>query len=196
MASRPNRSVLMALLCAIATLMGCSSMSPTDFAGTTPTLRLEEYFQGQTRAYGLFHDRFGTLRRQFTVDITGTLDEGGVLTLDERFSYSDGEREQRIWTITPTGPDSYEGRAGDVVGTARGVLAGSALNWQYDLDLKVGDGSWRVHFDDWMFLMQDGILMNRAQVSKWGFDIGTVTIVFRRLEETQAAISRHASAAE
>ncbi|HYN39434.1 MAG TPA: DUF3833 domain-containing protein [Rhodospirillales bacterium] len=168
-----------AALSIIALVTGCGSMQPQNFADNQPRLVIEEYFAGETRAWGIFEDRFGDLRRQFVVDITGTWD-GRELVLDEDFRYSDGETEERIWRITKLDDHRYEGRAADVVGTATGVSYGNALNWRYDLDLKVGDGTWRVHFDDWMFLQPDGVLINRARVRKWGFEIGEVTIVFSK----------------
>ena len=124
-----------------------------------------------------FEDRFGTVRRQFTVEIDGKRD-GDAFVLDERFVYSDGERDQRVWRIRKTGPHSYEGRAADIAGTAKGVSFGNALNWHYEMDLKIGDGTWRVRFDDWMFLQPSGVLINRARVSKFGFELGTVTLAF------------------
>lgn len=156
-------------------------MQTQDFMNAQPRLVLEDYFQGKTRAWGIFEDRFGDLRRQFVVDITGTWD-GRELMLDERFRYSDGQLDQRIWRITKLDEHRYEGRAADVVGTATGSAYGNAANWRYNLDLKVGDGTWRVAFDDWMFLQPDGVLINRARVRKWGFEIGEVTIVFSRPE--------------
>ncbi|MED5358073.1 MAG: DUF3833 family protein, partial [Pseudomonadota bacterium] len=80
-------SVIFALL----VLSGCTNMKPTDFYGTTPQLRIEEYFAGHTRAWGIFEDRFGNLRRQFVVNIDGKWD-GETLVLDEHFLYSDGEK--------------------------------------------------------------------------------------------------------
>jgi hypothetical protein len=160
-------------------------MKPTDFKESTPALVIEDYFAGETRAWGLFEDRFGTLRRQFTVDITGTWD-GDQLVLDERFRYSDGETDRRVWTITKTGPHTYEGRADDVVGAASGEAYGNALNWRYDMDLKVGDGNMRVHFNDWMFLQPSGVLLNRARVSKFGFEVGEVTLAFMKPETAEA----------
>jgi len=152
-------------------------MKIDDFADRTPSLAVEDYFAGRTLGYGLFEDRFGTVRRQFTVEIDGEV-TGDTLVLDERFHYADGERDRRVWTIVRTAPGFYEGRAGDVIGMAHGHARGNALNWTYDMNLKVGNGTWRVAFDDWMFLQPDGVLMNRARISKWGFDIGTVTLVF------------------
>ena len=170
-----------AILMALIVLIGCTSMKPTDFKDAEPKLVIEEYFAGNTHAWGIFEDRFGKLRRQFTVDIAGTWN-GRELVLDERFQYGDGERDRRVWRITKTGDHRYEGRAGDVVGTATGMAYGNALNWRYDMDLRVGDGTWRVHFNDWMFLQPNRVLINRARVSKFGIEIGEVTLFFMKGE--------------
>ena len=173
------RKAIGVLLLAAFTITGCSNMKPQDFADTAPRFVIEDYFSGQTKAWGLFEDRFGNVRRQFTVDINGEWD-GRELILEEDFVYMDGERDQRTWRIVKTDANSYQGRAADVVGTASGHAAGNALNWRYELDLKVGDGTWRVKFDDWMFLQPGGVVINRARVSKWGIDIGEVTLFFRK----------------
>ncbi len=131
-------------------LPGCSGMTPRDFAQSGPKLVIEEYFAGQTKAWGIFEDRFGTLRRQFTVLIDGKWD-GKTLTLDERFDYKDGEKDRRVWRITKKDKNTYEGKAADVLGVATGKASGNALNWTYEMDLKVGDGTLRVAFNDWMF---------------------------------------------
>lgn len=179
---------LAAAILSIVLLNGCQGMVPSDFAGTEPRLLIEEYFQGKTRAWGLFEDRFGTLRRQFTVDIDGTWD-GEVLVLDEHFEYSDGEKDRRVWRIRKTGDHTYEGSADDIIGTASGEAQGNAFNWRYRMDLTVGDGSWRVTFDDWMFLQPDGVLLNRARVSKFGIEVGTVTLAFSKRDDEDGAFA-------
>ena len=160
-------------------LTGCGGMDIKKFEAATPQLVLEEYFAGKTRAWGIFEDRFGKLRRQFTVDIDGRWD-GRTLVLDERFVYRDGERDRRVWTIEKVGPNRYQGRADDVIGVATGEAKGNALSWRYNMDLKVGDSTLRVHFDDWMFLQPDNVLINRARVSKWGVELGRVTLFFSK----------------
>ncbi|HIJ62635.1 MAG TPA: DUF3833 domain-containing protein [Rhodospirillaceae bacterium] len=160
-------------------LAGCSPMKPEDFATAQPKLVLEEYFAGHTQAWGLFEDRFGKVRRQFTVDITGDWN-GERLRLDEHFVYNDGETDQRIWTIRKRADGRYEGEAGDVIGTASGISAGNALYWAYAMDLKIGDGKLRVTFDDWMFLQPGGAIINRSRISKWGVDLGVVTLFFMK----------------
>lgn len=167
-------------------LAGCSSMKPENFAAAQPKLVLEEYFAGHTQAWGLFEDRFGNVRRQFTVDITGDWN-GQRLLLDEHFAYNDGETDRRTWIITKRGDGLYEGQAGDIIGTAAGASAGNALNWAYVMDLKMGDGKLRVTFDDWMFLQPGGAIINRSRVSKWGVDLGTVTLFFMKAAEKSAS---------
>lgn len=173
------------MLVAATALMGCSSMKPEDFAGREPELRIEDYFDGQTKAWGIFEDRFGKLRRQFEVEIDGTWD-GETLTLVEDFVYADGETEQRIWRINKSGDHGYVGYADGVIGEAVGEAYGNALNWRYNFDLKVGDRTWNVVFDDWLFLQSDGVLINRATVTKFGILLGEVTLFFRKLDSNQA----------
>ena len=166
------------LLIVLAMLLGgCSVMQPKDFEGTQPRLELFDYFAGNTRAWGIFQDRSGNLQRQFTVDIRGEV-EGDELTLTEDFVYADGETQQRIWRIRRIDEHRYEGRADDVVGTATGLAYGNALNWTYTLRLPYRGNEINVKFDDWMFLQTDGVLVNRAKVSKFGLKVGEVTLFF------------------
>ena len=168
-------------------ITGCSSMKPEQFEGREPRLLIEDYLAGNTRAWGLFEDRFGNLRREFVVDIQGTWD-GETLTLVEDFVYADGETQQRIWTIKKLDDNRYSGTAADVIGEAEGISYGNALNWRYTLALPIGDSVWNVRFDDWMFLQPDNVLVNRARVTKFGFELGEVTIFFRKMPD-QAALS-------
>ena len=171
---------LFLVLAASLALFGCSSMKIEDFAGRTPELKLEEYFAGRTRAWGIFEDRFANLRREFTVDIEGTWD-GRELVLDERFDYADGEKDRRVWRLTRLASGEWEGRTEDAIGPARGRTAGNAFNFAYDINLKMGERRLKVRFDDWMYLQPDGVLLNRAYVTKWGIDVGSVTLAFRRV---------------
>ena len=61
------------------------------------------------------------------------------------------------------------------------------MNWTYQVDLAMGDRSLRVRFDDWLFLQPDGVLINRARVTKFGFEIGQVTLFFQRVDDAEAA---------
>jgi hypothetical protein len=163
-------------------ITGCSAMKIDDFAETGPEFVPEEYFLGRTKAWGFFQDRFGTVRREFVVDIHGYMD-GDVLVLDEDFVYADGEIDKRVWRIDHLGDGRYEGRADDIIGTATGERRGKAMRWGYDFDLAVGERTWRVTFDDWMLLQDENVMINRTTVSKWGFTLGEVYIFFQKQQD-------------
>jgi hypothetical protein len=167
-------------------LTGCGfGMKLEDFEGQEPTFKLEEYFLGPTKAWGWFEDRFGKIQRRFVVDMTGTV-EDGVLILDEDFVYDDGETENRVWRIRILGDGRYSGATEGVVGTAEGQVVGPALNWTYDFDLKVGERTWQVHFDDWLIQQDEQVVINKAIVSKFGFTLGEVTLFFKKPDDWQA----------
>ena len=160
-------------------LSSCMNIDIEGFEKAKQQLLVEDYFVGKTWAWGIFEDRFGRLRREFTVEITGEWD-GQTLVLDEQFYYSDGEEERRVWTIQRTGGNQYTGTADDVLGQAYGESVGNAVNWRYVLSLPVGDKRWSVKMDDWMYLQPNDTLINRATMSKYGIKLGTVTLFFSK----------------
>ena len=74
----------------------------------------------------------------------------------------------------------YEGTASDVAGPASGRISGNALNWEYDVVLNISGREVEVHFDDWIYRQDEDVAINRAFVSKFGVEIGSVTLVFLR----------------
>ena len=159
---------------------GCgSSPTPADYAAEKPVLDLKTYFNGEIVAHGIFTDRGGKVARRFTVQMTGTWN-GNQGVLDERFTYSDGKTERRVWKLTDEGNGRWSGRADDVVGAARGEASGSAVRWQYRLLLPVQGRTWEVDVDDWMHRIDARHVLNRARFSKWGVTLGDVQIAFQR----------------
>jgi len=175
-----------AAVASIVLLAACTGKpSLDDPALSDRQLNLEEFFDGDLVAYGQFQDIFGTVRRRFEVEIAGDWD-GERLRLVEDFAYEDGSTERRVWTLRKTGPDSWEGTAPGVIGVATGEERGDAFNWRYTIDLPVpsadGEGeTLRVSFDDWMWLLSEDRLLNRAYMLRFGIDIGEVLITFEKL---------------
>ena len=190
--SRLGQLVLaMALLSGLSVgISACARNNITTLADRAPKLDLQTFFAGQTVALGIFEDRFGNLRRQFRVVLEGTVD-GDVLTLDETFLYDDGEQDFRKWVIRRAGKGKdgevlYEGSAEDITGVASGAISGNALNWEYDVVLSIDGRKFAVHFDDWIYQQHEDVAINRAYVSKFGIEIGSVTIVFLRGDAADA----------
>jgi hypothetical protein len=158
-------------------LSACAGPRVDDYADQKPVLDLKTYFNGELVAHGVFSDRSGKVVRRFEVQMTGTW-SGSQGTLDERFTYSDGKTERRVWKLTDEGNGRWSGRADDVVGVAEGRAAGNALNWRYTLRLPVDGSVYEMQFDDWMFLMDERVMLNKAVMSKFGIRLGEVTLAF------------------
>ncbi|WP_461429274.1 DUF3833 domain-containing protein [Gymnodinialimonas sp.] len=168
------------ILCALVALAACGRPSLTDPTLSGRDLNLEEFFHGNLSAYGQFQDVFGEVRRRFEVDIRGTWD-GQTLRLVEDFRYDDGSTEQRIWSLQQTGNGGWQGTAPGVIGVATGQEVGDTFNWQYTIDLPLPDRDpLRVTFDDWMWMLSEDRVLNRAYMSRLGVPIGEVIITFER----------------
>ena len=174
-----NRRLLLTSGASVAalSLAGCAGPQVSDYASDKPVLDLRRYFNGVLDAYGVFTDRSGKVVRRFTVVMrcSWTGEEG---VLDEDFSYSDGTTQKRIWRLTHLGNGRYTGRADDVVGSALGQTAGNSFRWGYTLALPVDGTVWNVEFDDWMYLMDERVMLNKATMSKFGIRLGEVTLSF------------------
>lgn len=164
---------------ALVLLTSCANVEPSHYAAEQPQLNLQTYFNGSIDAWGLFQDRNGKVVKRFTV-VMECHWEGDTGTLDEAFVYSDGTKQRRVWTLRKTGPNTFSGTAPDVIGEAKGSVAGNALRWNYVLALPVDGTVYHVNFDDWMFQMDDRVMMNRATMSKFGFTLGEVILSFRK----------------
>jgi hypothetical protein len=156
---------------------GCALQNLEDYSTEKPLLDLQNFFDGNTTGWGIVQDRSGTVTRRFVVKIVGEF-EGNTGTLDEQFEWSDGKTEQRIWRLKKTETNKWIGVADDVIGEATGLLSGNTLKWEYTLKLPLDEGFVNVKFDDWMYLVDDKVLMNRAKFSKFGFFLGEVTLAF------------------
>lgn len=171
----------------VGTLAGCASPTLADYEGEKPLLDLRRYFSGTVDAWGIFTDRSGKVVKRFTVVMNCRWSgDGGheVGVLDEDFTYSDGTTQKRVWTLRrqpgKDGQGRYIGTAGDVMGEASGEERGNAFYWGYYLELPVDGRTVVVRFDDWMYQMNERVMLNRATMSKWGVRLGEVTLSFMK----------------
>ena len=178
-----SHRVLLAIAVSVGLLAGCAGPQINDYAAEKPALDMRQYFNGTLDAYGVFTDRSGKVVKRFTVvmDCKWTGPPGQeVGVLDEAFTYSDGTKDRRVWTLKRGADGRYTGTAGDVLGEAFGEEKGNAFRWSYTLLLPVDGKTIEVQFDDWMYLMNDKVMLNKATMSKFGFRLGEVTLAFTK----------------
>lgn len=172
-----RRSLLAAA--AAYSLAGCAAPSAGDYASERPVLDLQRYFNGRVDGWGIFTDRSGRVVKRFTVVMQCNW-QGDDGVFDEDFTYSDGTRQRRVWKLRKLADGRFSGRADDVVGEALGQAAGNALNWKYTLLLPVDGRTWEVQMDDWMYLVDEKVMLNKTSMSKLGIYLGEVTLSFKR----------------
>lgn len=158
-------------------LAGCATTGVEQYRAEQPALDLKTYLNGTLDAWGMFQGRSGEVKKRFHVVIDAKWN-GDTGVLDENFKWSDGTASRRVWTLKKQPDGSFRGTADDVVGEAVGEVAGNALRWRYVLELPVDGKTYHVNFDDWMFLMDDKVMMNRSYMTKWGINLGEVTLTF------------------
>jgi hypothetical protein len=179
LARRTRLGLGLAGLCTALGLLGCAAPSVHDYASERPVLDLRSYFNGPVTAHGMFSDRSGRVVKRFVV----TMDcrwQGDMGTLDETFRYSDGSTQRRVWQLRRGADGRYVGTAADVVGEALGEAAGNAFHWRYTLALPVDGRVLNVQLDDWMFLVDEQVLLNKTAMSKFGLHLGDISLSFRK----------------
>ena len=155
------------------------SMKPEDFKNTEPEIKIEKYFEGQVKAWGILQDRKGRVTRQFEANMIGKF-ENNILTLEEDFFWKDGETQRRVWKIKKIDEHNYIGTAPDVVGEAKGVSYGSAFKFEYNLMIPFKGKNIKIRFDDWIFKQDEKVAINRATLTKFGFKVGELIVFFEK----------------
>lgn len=159
--------------------LGCSSVAVTDYAGTQPEFVPEQFFNGPLVASGVLKNRSGAVTRRFTADINAYWQDG-VGVLEEDFEFDDGELSRRVWTLTPSGQNTYRATAGDVVGNGRASVAGNAMFLDYVLRVPYGESSINLDIDDRMYLLTQDLLINESVMRKFGFRVGEIVLTIER----------------
>ena len=60
------------------------------------------------------------------------------------------------------GPNRYEATANDMVGTASSKVRSHNFHWTWTLATKPGNALYNVTLEQWMYLMDDGAMVNRT----------------------------------
>lgn len=173
------KSLLVLAGLGLSLLAGCAGPAIDEYRNEKPVLDLATYFNGKLDAWGVVRNRSGRVVKRFRVEMTGTW-QGNSGTLEEDFIYADGSKSRRVWNISKLDANRYRGTAADVIGEAIGEARGNALQWRYVLAVPVEGKTYNVSFDDWMYLIDGELMLNRSDMSKYGVGLGDVIVSFRK----------------
>ena len=158
-------------------VQGCGVNKISYYSSNKPELKIEQFFSGKTKGYGLVQKIGGDVQRRFVVDMHGHWADGkGVL--DEKFVFDDGEHQQRQWLLKVIDAQHFEATAADVEGVAHGEQLGNAIRMQYVLKIPYHGRTIDVSMDDWLYRVDDHVVMNSATMKKFGLPVGRVTASF------------------
>lgn len=171
--------IVIAVFYTIQSLWSFSAQRLRDYASEKPALDLREALRGNFTANGLIYDYTGRVNTRFTAQMRGEFtDEKG--TLDEDFQYSHGQTDKRKWEITFLEDGKFYATAADVIGRAEGAQKGNAAVMRYRLKLPERSGGHVLNVVDWMYLLDDGTVINRSEMRKFGIKVAELFAVFYR----------------
>ena len=178
-----NLFLKLTLIISIMSLFSCSNITPKTYENNNPKLDIRDFLSGKVKAWGMLEDRSGKVTRRFVVDMEGrwNCNEG---VLEEYFTFDDGEKSERIWTIKFSDDHNFTATAADVIGMAKGSQYGNAMQMEYILDLEIDREKktrYNVKLDDWMYLLDEKILVNKSDIKKFGITWARLTIFFQKI---------------
>lgn len=167
------------LLCCTLLLAACTGTDVQQYRTLQPAFAPEQFFNGLLTAHGVLKDRGGNVTRTFNATINAYWKDG-TGTLEERFEFNDGEIQFRTWTLRPQGDGRYIATAGDVLGDGEARTAGNAFHLGYTLQIQYNGKPLALTVDDWMFRVNDKVVINRSTLHKWGFTVGSIELTILR----------------
>lgn len=160
-------------------LSSCMKNNVEIYSKNHPQMDVKQFFNGKLKAWGIVQNWRGEVVNKFDVVMNGTW-QGDTGKLEEDFNYYNGKTQKRIWTLKKISDSEIEGTASDIVGKAIGKTSGDALNFNYIMDIDVEGKTYRVKLDDWMWKMNDDVIINRSYIKKFGFTVAELTIFMQK----------------
>jgi Protein of unknown function (DUF3833) len=164
------------------------AQAPSDYAGKGPVFDLRRHLNGPLACEGVIFGPTGRVTSRFVADMQGSWD-GTTGTLAEVFRYDSGTVQHRAWTLALGEGGQITATAADVVGDGQGRVEGSGVLLRYRIRLTPEAGGHVLDVTDWMYLLDNGTIMNRSQFRKFGFKVAELVATMRPVEKSAAQTS-------
>lgn len=172
--------VIFALLLLKSRYAGFDSQRPADFKGKGPGFDLRLHLSGPILCEGVLYGPFGRITSRFVARMEGVW-EGDCGVLREHFTYDNGTTQDREWRLTLGPGGAILAEADDLAGAGHGRVEGPAVQMKYRLRLPEDAGGHVLHVNDWMYLMENGSIINRSRFSKFGIPVAELVATMRRV---------------
>ncbi len=176
---------ILAVLAARGRFLSFRSQSPADYTGTGPDFSLKKHLNGEILSEGLIYGPNGKMSNSFVARMVGEWD-GNSGTLAEWFTYSNGKQMTRKWYLTMGTGNTFIAKADDIVGEGKGEISGSTVKLTYRIILPEDAGGHTLDVTDWMYLTENGAIMNRSEMRKFGIKVAELVATMRPAPEIKA----------
>jgi hypothetical protein len=180
----PAMTALLTLCAAIIAVLalrrffGFSAQRPIDYSAQTPRFDLRSNLAGPIECEGVIYGPTGRVTSRFVAKMHGTW-EGNRGVLREHFTYDSGSEQLREWRLTIGADGRIIAEADDVVGAGTGEVSGPTVFLNYRIKLPASAGGHVLAVQDWMYLTQNGTIINRSQFRKFGFKVAELVATLR-----------------
>jgi hypothetical protein len=157
---------------------GFRAQRPAEFRGKGPILDPHKHLSGPILCEGVIYGPTGHISARFVAEMEGVW-QGNKGVLRERFRYDSGRVQNREWRMTLGSDGTLRAEADDVVGFGKGRIEGPAVQMLYALRLPADAGGHVLNVTDWMYLCDNGTIMNRSQFTKFGFKVAELVATLR-----------------
>ncbi|WP_171015240.1 DUF3833 family protein [Methylocystis sp. B8] len=141
---------------------------------------LATFFSGRLTAKGEFKNFHDGSTRGVRVNIRGAPD-GDSFKLIEDTTYSDGEKQYKVWRFTKIGEGRYVGQRADLVGPASVVAQGNNIEIAYRARVSTKDGkTHELNFNETYLFTQPGTATYSLRVSLLFIPMGEAHLTIRK----------------
>lgn len=154
------------------------SQTPKDYTNTGPQFSLKDHLSGSILSEGLIYGPTGKMTNSFVAEMNGEWN-GQTGTLSENFRYSNGKEQKRKWFLKIGPNNTFTATADDIVGVAKGTISGSTIQLKYKIILPEDAGGYTLSATDWMYLTEDGAIMNKSEMRLFGIKVAELIATMR-----------------
>lgn len=155
------------------------AQTPDDYAGKGPEFDIREHLKGPIICEGVIYGVTGRVSSRFVADLDARWNGNeGIMT--ERFRYDSGETQNRYWRLKVHADGTIEADAPDLIGKGSGCQKGPGVQLNYRIKLPKNAGGHELDTVDWMYLMENGSIMNRSQFRKYGVKVAELMATMRK----------------
>ncbi len=162
-----------------------TAQAPEDYSDQGPAIDIREHLNGPILCEGVIYGPTGRVTARFVADMDAQW-TGDTGVMSEVFHYDGGTVQHREWRLTLLPDGSIRAEADDLVGTGTGRQAGPGVLLRYRLRLPGASVGHVLDVTDWMYLIENGTIMNRSQFRKFGIPVAELVATMRRKPHAEA----------